>query len=122
MSINFNATATITKTTRWQVNCNYRSACLTPQGKSFPTFVFNSGIWQNLFKESFPDTYRFRHLQNPAAKNNINQFIFNTSRYWQAGMQELFFLGISYRFGKIVKKPADDKLQFDNNLYSLSQK
>ena len=28
----------------------------------------------------------------------------------------IFYLGFTYRFGKLIKKSNDDKLQFDNNL------
>lgn len=29
---------------------------------------------------------------------------------------QILYLGISYRFGKIIKKQNEEKLQFDNNL------
>ena len=29
---------------------------------------------------------------------------------------QIFYIGISYRFGKVIKKAEEEKLEFDNNL------
>lgn len=118
MSTNFNSTFTITKTTMLQLSSNYRSARLTPQGKSFGSFVLNTGLKQDLFKKKVSATLTISDLfktQRQRTELNI------------PGLQQLstgkrdariIFLGISYRFGKTAKKPTDEneKLQFDDSL------
>lgn len=116
MSTNFNATMSITKTTMWQVSTNYRSARLTPQGKVFGSFVFNTGIRQDLFKKKvsviLTASDLFNSLKQKAELNT--SFLKQTS----VGRRDarIVYLGISYRFGKITKKQTEEKLQFDNNL------
>ena len=116
MSSNLNATATVTKTTMWQVSCNYRSARLTPQGKSFGSFVFNTGIRQDLFKKKvsliLTASDLFKTLKQKTELNSVylKQFATGTRD------ARIIYLGISYRFGKMIKKQTDEKLQFDNNL------
>ena len=116
MSTNFNATATLTKTTMWQVSCNYRSARLTPQGKAFPTFVLNSGMRQDLFKKKVSLTLAvsdlFRSLKQKTELNSL--YLKQVS----VGMRDarIIYAGISYRFGKVIKKQSEEKLQFDNSL------
>ncbi len=116
MSTNFNSTFTITKTTLLQLSSNYRSARLTPQGKSYGSFVLNAGLRQDLFKKKMSATLTVSDLfktQRQRTELNI------------PGLQQLstgkrdariIFLGISYRFGQTPKKPTDEKLQFDDSL------
>ena len=116
MSSNFNAAAAITKTTMWQVSCNYRSARLTPQGKSFGTFVLNTGLRQDLFKKKVSITLTasdiFKTLNQKSELNT--PYLKQTS----IGRRDarIIYLGLSYRFGKMIKKTNEEKLQFDNSL------
>ncbi len=115
MSTNFNATTTLTKTTMWQVSGNYRSARLTPQGKSFGTFVLNSGIRQDLFKKKVSITLTasdiFKTLKQ---KSELTTLYLKQSSVGRRDAR-IIYLGISYRFGKATKKQTEEKLQFDNN-------
>jgi outer membrane receptor protein involved in Fe transport len=116
MSTNFNSTVTLTKTTMFQLSCNYRSARLTPQGNVFGSFVLNSGIRQDLFKKKMSVTLTasdiFKTLKQKSKLNTpyLNQLV--TGRR----DAQIIYLGVSYRFGKQVKKQNEEKLQFDNNL------
>jgi outer membrane receptor protein involved in Fe transport len=116
MSTNFNSTVTLTKTTMWQVSCNYRSARLTPQGKLFGSFVFNSGMRQDLFKKKVSVILTasdiFKSLKQKSELNTLFLNQFTTGRR----DARIIYLGISYRFGKLTKKQSEEKLQFDNNL------
>ena len=116
MSNNFNATATITKTTMWQVSVNYRSARLTPQGKVYANFVLNTGMRQDLFKKKISATLAISDLFNTLKQKSE----LNTSYLKQTSIgrrdARIIYLGISYRFGKTTKKQNEEKLQFDNNL------
>ena len=116
MSANFNATATVTKTTMFQLSCNYRSARLIPQGKTFATFVLNSGIRQDLFKKKVTLTLTvsdlFRSLKQ---KTELNSLYIKQVTVGRRDAR-IFYAGISYRFGKVIKKQSEEKLQFDNAL------
>ncbi|MEJ7830821.1 MAG: TonB-dependent receptor, partial [Segetibacter sp.] len=116
MSTNLNSTFTLSKTTMWQLSFNYRSARLTPQGKVLPTFVFNTGLRQDLFKKKLSVILTasdlFKTLQEKTELNT--PFLKQTAIYKRD--RQIIYLGVSYRFGKSVKKSGDDKLQFDDSL------
>lgn len=112
-STNFNSTFTLTSTTMLQVSANYRSARLTPQGKNYPSFVLNTGIRQDLFKKKVSVILAVSDL----LKTQRQESELNTSYLAQHSIGrrdgQIAYLGISYRFGKLLKKP-EDKLQFEN--------
>ena len=116
MSTNLNSTFVITKKTMLQLSCNYRSARLTPQGKTFATFVMNAGMRQDLFKKKMSVILTasdiFKTLKQ---KTSLNTAYLNELSVGKRDAQ-IIYLGISYRFGKIIKKQGEEKLQFDNNL------
>jgi len=116
MNTNFNSTFNITKTTRMQLSCNYRSARLTPQGKIFPGFVVNTGIRQDLLKNKMSILLTaadiFKTLQQ---KYELNTPYLKQITIGKRDAQ-IIYLGISYRFGKIIKKTNEEKMQFDNSL------
>ncbi len=116
MSTNFNSSFTITKNFMLQLSCNYRSARLTPQGKSYAAFVFNTGMRQDFFKKKVSVLLTASDLLK-----TLQQKSELTSAYLkQAAVAKrdapVIYLGISYRFGKEIKKPHEEKMQFDNNL------
>ncbi|MDB5223137.1 MAG: hypothetical protein JWN83_1804 [Chitinophagaceae bacterium] len=116
MSLNFNSTFVITKNTMLQISSNYRSARLTAQGKSYGTFVFNSGMRQDLFKKQVSVTLTGSDLfKTLREKRELNtSFLKQTS----IGRRDarIIYVGLAYHFGKTFKKPTEEKLQFDNNL------
>jgi outer membrane receptor protein involved in Fe transport len=115
MSSNFNSTFILTKTTMMQISCNYRSPRLTPQGKTFGSFVFNTGVKQDLFKKKVSAMLTMSDLfRTLKQKTILNDSFLDQSVIGRRDAQ-IVYIGISYRFGKMVKK-TDEKLQFDNNL------
>lgn len=112
-SANFNSTYTITKSAAVQINANYRSARLTPQGKYLPSFVFNFGARQELFKKkgtiylTVSDVFKSQRQKVELSSIELMQDIFTRSN------SRIAYLGMSYNFG-IVKKKKD--LTFDNTL------
>lgn len=116
MSLNFNSTATVTKTTILQVSCTYRSARLTPQGKVFANFVLNAGMRQDLFKKKLSLTLAASDILNTLKqRTELNTQYLKQTAIGKRDARIIYF-GISYRFGKIIKKANEEKLQFDNNL------
>lgn len=116
MSANFNSTITLTKTTLWQVSSNYRSARLTPQGKSFGNFVLNTGVRQDLFRKKVSLTLTVTDiLKTLRQKTEFNSFYLKQNSFSKRDSR-IIYLGISYRFGKTIKKADEEKLQFDDVL------
>ena len=116
MSTNLNSTFIITKTTMLQVSCNYRSARLTPQGKTFASFVLNAGVRQDLFKKKMSVILTASDI----FKTLEQKTVLNTPYLKQSAIgkrdAQIIYLGISYRFGKTIKKHTEEKMQFDNSL------
>ncbi len=113
---NFNTTFIITKNTMLQLSSNFRSARLTPQGKTYGTFVFNAGVRQDLFKKKLSITLTgsdiFKTLKQKTELHTpfLNQVSIGTRD------AQIIYLGVAYHFGTTIKKNNEDKLQFDNNL------
>ncbi|MEO5563780.1 MAG: TonB-dependent receptor, partial [Chitinophagaceae bacterium] len=116
MNTTFNSTVTFTKTTMWQVSVNYRSARLTPQGKNSGSVVVNSGLRQDLFNKKLSVTLTASDLLNTLKQRT--ELISNYLHQVSVGKRDarIFYVGISYRFGKTIKKSSEEKLQFDNTL------
>ena len=116
MSLNYNSTIVFTPNTFLQLSCNYRSTRLTPQGKTFGTFVVNAGMRQDMLKKKMSVILTvsdiFKTLQY---KTELNSVYLNQTSIGRRDAQ-IIYLGVSYRFGKLIKKSNDFKLQFDNNL------
>jgi outer membrane receptor protein involved in Fe transport len=115
-STNFISTFTFTPNTQLQLSCNYRSARQTAQGQFFPTFVVNMGARQDVFKKKLAVTLTlsdvFKTLQQKVIVNTsyLNQIVITKRDV------RVLYIGFSYRFGSSTKKPAVEKMQFDNNL------
>jgi len=116
-STNFNSTFTFTPNTQLQISCNYRSARQTAQGKQNATFVFNMGARQDLFKKkctvtaTLSDVFKTLRQKSTISSSYLQQTGINSRD------ARIFYIGFSYRFGSSnSKKPATEKMQFDNNL------
>jgi len=116
MSANLNTNFSFTKSTLAQLSCNFRSARLTPQGKVYPTFVMNLGLRQELFKKKLSVILTASDLFNTLRQKTVlnTGFLNQTSINRRDGLA--VYLGVSYRFGKTLKKSNEENLQFDNNL------
>ncbi len=112
MNGNFNATFTIGKSTMTQLSTNYRSARLTPQGKNYPSFMFNAGIRQDLFQKKMTATLTVSDLFRTQRQKSIREtsYLYQLNRGTRDSQVILF--GLSYRFGQGQKK-QEERLQFD---------
>ena len=116
-STNFISTFTFTPNTQLQLSCNYRSARQTAQGQFFPSFVMNIGARQDLFKKKLAITLTISDI----LKTLQQKVTLNTAYFSQTAITSrdarVIYIGFSYRFGRSnSKKPAPEKMQFDNNL------
>ena len=112
-SSNFTSTFVITPKTMAQISANYRSSRLTPQGKIYPSFVFNLGVRQDFFKKKVSLLLTVSDLfRTQREKSELNSGYLMQERAGRRDAQ-IFYIGLSYRFGKVIKK-AEEKIQFDN--------
>ena len=83
---------------------------------AYASFVMNTGVWQDLFKKKMSVILTvsdiFKTLQQ---KNGLNTAYLKQVSIGKRDAQ-VIYLGISYRFGKTIKKQPEKKLQFDDNL------
>lgn len=112
-SANLNTTFTVTKTSMMQLSASYRSARLTPQGKSYPRFVANMGVRQGMFKKKLAVTFSVSDLFASARdKKDFNTVYLNQTSVGRRDVR-IFYIGASYRFRQIKKVNKEEKLQFD---------
>jgi outer membrane receptor protein involved in Fe transport len=109
-SFNFN----VTKTTMFQVNSNYRSLRLTPQGQSAPSYAINCGMRQDLFNERISLVLTVSDIFNSMKyKNTLDTpALYDYSVRSRDG--RIAYFGITYHFGKSQQKK--DKMEYDDNL------
>ena len=112
-SANANTTFMVTKTSMIQLSGNYRSARLTPQGKVYPRFVANIGMRQDMLKKKLALTLTISDLfATGKEKKDFNSSYLDQKSIGKRDVQ-IFYIGVSYRLGKTIKQPKEEKLQFD---------
>jgi Outer membrane protein beta-barrel family len=113
---NASCNVNLASATMIQVNSNYRSSRLAPQGEYRPSFVLNLGIRQDLFDEKISAILTASDiLKTLDRKTDVNtywlhQYVVNTRD------SRIFYLGLTYHFGEPAKKSKEKSLQYDNGL------
>jgi len=103
-------------TSRLQINSNYRSSRLTPQGEQSPSYVINTGFRQELFEDKLSLVLTiadvFKTLRRESALNtpSLNQTVINRRD------SRIVYLGFTYRIGAQSKKSKEEQLHYDDNL------
>ncbi len=115
MSTNFNASASITKTTMFQFTCIYRSARQTIQGFYSPTFVMNMGLRQDMMKNKLSVVATLSDVFSTLKQKADLTTKFLVQNQLTSRDAQVLYIGFNYRFGKTAKK-TEDKMQFDNAL------
>ena len=111
---NLNCNVNIAKGTVVQVNANYRSRQLTPQGENLPSFVTNFGIRQDLSDErisiiaSVWDVFRTLKRKTELNTPSLTQTSFSSRD------SRVAFLGLTYHFGNPPKKSKEKNLENDD--------
>jgi outer membrane receptor protein involved in Fe transport len=108
VATNFN----IGKTTKLQLNSNYRSAMLTAQGHTLPVFFVNAGLRQDLFKRRASLIITASDLFNTMRWVEIIDTPLLTEEVARKRKSQYIFIGFTWRFGMIAKK-ASNEIQFD---------
>ena len=113
---NFSSSFKITKSSVLQVNSNYSSETLTPQGKRLPTFVANLGFKQELFKKKIAAIVTVSDVFNSMRYATITDTPELYQKLIRRRTSRMIFFGLSYNFGKQSKKQKDNAIKFDNQL------
>jgi outer membrane receptor protein involved in Fe transport len=105
----------VAKGSRVQINSNYNSSRLTPQGENSPSYVVNTGFRQELFDgnlslvltatDIFKTAKRRLELNTPL----LNQTVINRRD------SRIVYFGFTYHFGAPTKKSKEDQLRYDDN-------
>jgi outer membrane receptor protein involved in Fe transport len=110
---NLNCSVSIVKGTTVQVNSNYRSRQLTPQGENLSSFVTNLGLRQDLSDERISivatvwDIFRTFNRKTELNTPSLIQNSYNVRD------SRVAFLGLTYHFGGPPKKSKDKGLELD---------
>jgi outer membrane receptor protein involved in Fe transport len=111
-SANLSAGINLTKSTVLQVTSGYVAETPTPQGKQLPTFVMNTGIKQELFKNKLTFIMTVSDVFNSLR----NRTLIDTPELYEKIIRRrsarIIYAGFTYTFGNQKKK----ELEYDNRL------
>lgn len=113
-NVKVNASISITRTTLFQFNGQYRSEALTPQGMRRPSWVVNLGFRQDFLKKKLSLIATVSDLfDSQAWKNSINTplLIQESTRRRDA---RVFYGGLVFHFGGQNQKEKEPKFEFEN--------
>ncbi|MCB0584590.1 MAG: TonB-dependent receptor, partial [Phaeodactylibacter sp.] len=111
------ANFTISKTTYGQLNAQYVSNRLTPQGEFQPIVLLNLGLRQDIFNRNASILFT---VSDVFASVEWESLIDNENLYWNTTYgrnNQIFYLGFSYRFGQSYankRKRKPEKLEFED--------
>lgn len=109
----FNVDASPVKTTVFQVNSNYRSARLTPQGDSRPSFVLNLGMRQELFRKRLSITVAVSDLLKTQRQEMRLDIAGTRQHVTNRRDSRIVSLGMTYHYGGIEKKEKGKSIQYE---------
>ena len=115
-SSNFTANVKLGGTSRLQINSNYNSSRLTPQGKYSPNYVLNTGFRQELFDGkvsallTIADVFKTLKREYALGTPSLSQAVVN------ARDSRIVYLGFTYFFGTQSKKSKEEEFRYDDNL------
>lgn len=115
-SSNLNCNLNLATATMFQLNTNYRSLRLTPQGEFKPSFVMNFGVRQDIFDDKFSLVMTFSDILKTLKREiNLDTPLLLENTITNRDTQ-IFYIGIMYHFGQPAKKQKEKTLQYDNGL------
>jgi outer membrane receptor protein involved in Fe transport len=105
-----------TSTSMAQINSNYRSKRLTPQGENASSYVANLGFRQELMdgklslNATIADLFNTLKRESRIDTQYLNRTVINTRD------SRIFYLGFTYHFGVPPKKSKEDNIRYDDGL------
>ena len=114
--LKLNSSINLTKSSVVQLNSSYSSERLTPQGKQLPSYVMNMGFRHEFLKKKAAFLFTVSDAFNSLRNNSV----LDTPELYQKVIRRrsarMVYAGISYTFGKQLKKSKENALKFDNQL------
>jgi outer membrane receptor protein involved in Fe transport len=111
----FNATVTPWTATAFELNSNYRSARLTPQGDSRPSFGLNVGARQNLFRDRVSVTVAVSDLLKTQRQETRLDVSGIQQRVTNKRDAQIVYAGVTYHYGRPAKDEKKEKgLQWED--------
>ena len=111
-SLGFN----IAKSTVWQVTSNFSAERLTPQGKRLPSFVLNTAMKQELYRNKVALIVTVSDVFNTLRNN----YILDTPEIYRKEIRKrsarVIYFGFMYTFGNSSKKQKENLIKFDNQI------
>ncbi len=111
-----NASISFTKTTMLQINAQYRSKALTPQGYRLPSWGVNLGFRQDLWQKRLSIVATVSDLfDSQAWKTSVSTpvLVQESTRRRDA---RVIYGGVVLTLGKKTKKNKEPRFEFDNNM------
>ena len=115
-SAKLGATVHAAKNTLLQLNTNYASARLTPQGSRRPVFVANLGLRQDFLQKKLALVLTVSDLFNSLKESSLLDTPVLHEEITRRRSARITYVGFIYNFGQPAKKSKDDALKFDNQL------
>jgi outer membrane receptor protein involved in Fe transport len=113
---NLNCNLNLMTATMIQMNSNYRSSRLTPQGEFKPSFVMNLGMRQDLFNDKLSLVVTVSDIWKTLKRETNLDTPWLVQNIVNSRDTRIIYLGITYHFGAPAKKSKDKALQYDNGL------
>ena len=110
------ATVRLPQATLLQVNANYGSARLLPQGTRRPTFVTNVGLRKEIWQKKAAFVLTVSDVFNSLRETIVLDTPALHEETVRRRSTRIIYAGFSYNFGKPAKKSKDDGMSFDNAL------
>ena len=113
---NLNCNLNLATATMFQLNTNYRSLRLTPQGEFKPSFVMNLGVRQDFLEDMFSFVMTVSDILKTLNREiNLDTPVLLENTITNRDTQ-IIYIGLTYHFGTPAKKSKDKSLQYDNGL------
>jgi hypothetical protein len=115
-SAKLGATFHLPRSTLLQLNANYTSTRLTPQGSRLPTSVANLGVRHDFPGKKLAAVLTISDLFNSLKEASRLDTPLLKQEIVRRRSARIVYVGFIYTLGKPAKKSKDDGLKFDNAL------
>jgi outer membrane receptor protein involved in Fe transport len=99
-----------------QINGNYRSSRLTPQGTYLPSGVVNIGIRQDLWTKRFSMVLTVADLFSTVRRELHIDTPLLTERAITTRDSQIFMFSCTFRFGALTEEKDEETLRYDDGL------
>lgn len=115
-NLKFAANFHLTQSNLIQINSYYRSARLSPEGKTNPLMLMNFGMRQELFHQRAALTLTVSDVFNSLKRTRKIDTPELYSEATRKRNSQIVFLGFTWHFGKSMKKSDKQELNFEDKI------